>query len=378
MAASSEVMWPREQSRMREDLVNDLLKWCVSLGASDITFRTDRQVRVEIHGKLYSVTKKKFDGADMEVVIVGLYGNTAAMSVLAGGRPLNFSHEIEGAKGAQRQRFRVNVVSVLSRGRRGQEVTLRILPVENPEVENQNIDPELLALLEPRDGIVWITGPTGSGKTTLRTAILRWRMRRGVGKIGTLEAPIEFVFDDLDPEGSLISQQEVGVDIESFPAGIRELLRRAPEIIDIGEARDRETVGTAIQASLTGHSCMATAHTIGVVETVKRLVVEFPPDEQATRGYDIISSARAIVTQILVERVGGGRVALREYLGFDRDIRRHLLSLPMTAWPAELEKFVESHGQPMRVAAERALRDGLISEETYAWVVGRPSIGRAA
>ncbi|MFN7114630.1 MAG: type IV pilus twitching motility protein PilT [Alphaproteobacteria bacterium] len=357
--------WPSEPDRFLEHHIDPFLLWCVKKGASDITFQSSRPVYSEIHGTLYPSTYRAFDAADMAAVLVRLYG-TEALAILAGGADIDLSYEVMTDR-FTRTRFRVNMTAILADGRDGVQVTMRTLPSAPPTMKQLNIEPEIIANWKPRQGLVLVTGPTGSGKSTLLAAGNRMLIEslHGCGKMLTYEAPIEFTYDTITSKRSLVAQSEIPRHLPSFAAGVRNALRRKPEIILVGEARDRETISAAIEAGQTGHTVYATVHTTGVAATIRRMVSTFEPSERTERAFALMETIRMVVTQTLVPKIGGGRVALREYMPFTEEIRERLLSLTFDQWPLELMQMVPKYGKTMEKAARDAFDAGLIEKRHY-------------
>lgn len=357
--------WSGEPDRFLEHHIDPFLLWCVKRGASDITFQTNRNVYSEIHGTLYPSTYRTLDAADMTAVLTRLYG-TEAMALLAGGTDIDLSYEVMVDR-FTRTRFRVNMTAILADGRDGVQVTLRTLPQAPPTMKQLNIEAEIIEHWKPRQGLVLVTGPTGSGKSTLLAAGNRMLIEspHGCGKMLTYEAPIEFTYDTISSSRSLVAQTEIPRHLPTFAAGVRNALRRKPEIIMVGEARDRETINAAIEAGQTGHTVYATVHTTGVAATIRRMVSTFEPSERSERAYSLMETVRLIVTQTLVPKIGGGRVALREYMPFTEEIREHLLNLTFDRWPFELAQLVPKHGKTMEKSARDAYDAGLIEHRYY-------------
>ena len=357
--------WPGEPDRFLEHHIDPFLLWCVKKGASDITFQSSRAVYSEIHGTLYPSTYRSLDAADMTAVVTRLYG-TEALAILAGGSDIDLSYEIMVDR-FTRTRFRVNMTAILVDGRDGVQITMRTLPSAPPTMKQLNIEQDLIDNWHPRQGLVLVTGPTGSGKSTLLAAGNRMLIEstHGCGKMLTYEAPIEFTYDTISSRRSLIAQTEIPRHLPSFAAGVRNALRRKPEIILVGEARDRETISAAIEAGQTGHTVYATVHTTGVAATIRRMVSTFEPSERTERAFALMETVRLIVTQTLVPKVGGGRVALREYMVFTESIRERLLGMSFDRWPVELMQMVEKYGKTMERAAREAFNDGLIEKRHY-------------
>lgn len=360
--------WPEEPLRVMEEHVDDLLQWCVARNASDITIQTDRPIMIEVDGALHPISRRNMDSADMANVLVRIYGPDA-LAKLASGTDLDLSYEVRPSR-LVRHRFRVNITAILSQGRDSAQVTLRSLPGLPPTMEDLNIEEQVIENWSPRQGLVLITGPTGSGKTTLLASGCRMLIERpqGCGKLLTYEAPIEYVYDQITGPKSLVAQSEVPRHVPSFAAGVRNALRRKPNIILVGEARDRETMSAAIEAGQTGHLVFSTVHTIGVAATVRRIISVFEPQERSERAFALMETMRMIVTQALVPKVGGGRMGLREYLVFDDNVREQLLELPVERWTAETQRFLVRYGRTMEQSADAAFKAGQIDRRTYLMV----------
>jgi defect-in-organelle-trafficking protein DotB len=358
-------MWPDEPPRIRLEVVDDLILWFVLQRASDITIQSDRQTYIEVDGKLFPVTRRSIDSADISSFVTKMYG-LDAMAALTAGKDLDLSYEIRVDRNT-RFRFRVNITAIMSKGRDAVSITMRVLPNVPPRMADLGIEQELVDAWAPRQGLVFITGPTGSGKTTLLAAGTRMLIERpqGAGKMLTYEAPIEYVYDQIVGPHSIIAQTEIPRNLPNFAAGVRNALRRKPNIILVGEARDRETVSAAIEAGQTGHLVYSTTHTVGVAATVRRLVSVFETGERLERAYALMETTRLIVTQALVPRVGGGRIALREFLVFDEHVRDLLLNTPLENWTSETQNILEKHGRTMQKSANMAYQEGLIDRRQY-------------
>jgi len=357
--------WPNEPLRIGEDHLDDLLLWCSQQKASDTSLQTDRPVYIEVDGILFPVTRRPLDSADMANILSRIYG-ADALAKLASGRDLDLSYEVRPDRNT-RIRFRTNITAILSRGRDSVQVTLRTLPNLPPTLKDLGIEEKIIENWSPRQGLVLVTGPTGSGKSTLLAAGCRMLIERdhGCGKMLTYEAPIEYVYDAILGPRSLVAQSEIPRHLPSFAAGVRNALRRKPNIILVGEARDRETVSAAIEAGQTGHLVFSTVHTIGVAATVRRMISVFDPAERTERAFAMMETLRMIVTQALVPRVGGGRVGLREFLVFDENVREILLDLPIEKWTSETQRLLLRYGQTMEQTSTKAFKEGIIDRRSY-------------
>ena len=361
--------WPSEPLRIGEEHVDELMLWCSRQNASDTTIQTDRPIYIEVDGILFPVSRRSLDSADIANVLNKIYG-ADALAKLASGRDLDLSFEVRPDRNT-RVRFRVNITAILSRGRDSVQITLRTLPNLPPTLEELGVEEKLIQNWSPRQGMILVTGPTGSGKTTLLAAGCRMLIERpqGCGKMLTYEAPIEYVYDAVTGPRSLVAQSEIPRHLPSFAAGVRNALRRKPNIILVGEARDRETVTAAIEAGQTGHLVFSTVHTIGVAATIRRIISVFEPAERAERAYAMMETLRMVVTQALVPRVGGGRVGLREFLVFDENVREILLDMPIEKWTIETQRLLVRYGQTMEQTATKTFKDGIIDRRTYLLLV---------
>ncbi len=357
--------WPNEPQRFTQDDVDDFLLWCVKQNSSDVTIQSERPVYNEISGELHPATYRNLDAADMAVFLEKLYG-AEAQARLASGRDLDVSYEIRPDR-YTRIRFRVNITAILTKGRDGAQITMRTLPSEPPTMNDLNIEQEIRDNWAPRQGMVIITGPTGSGKTTLLAAGNRMLLERprGCGKMLTYEAPIEYVYDTIQSPRSLVSQTEIPRHLPSFAHGVRNALRRKPEIILVGESRDRETINASIEAAQTGHAVYTTTHTLGVANTVQRMLSTYEMDEREERAVALMETLRLIVTQALVARKGGGRCGVREWMKFPDEVREKLMDMHFTKWPNEIQRFVPQYGQTMEKSAALAFEEGLINRRAY-------------
>ncbi len=357
--------WPDEPDRFTEVMIDNFLLWCVKQNSSDVTIQTDRPVYNEIHGTLYPATFRNIDAADMAIMLQKIYG-PEAQARLASGRDLDISYEIRPDR-YTRIRFRVNITAILSKGRDSAQITMRVLPSEPPTMKDLNIEQEIIDAWAPRQGVVIVTGPTGSGKTTLLAAGNRLLLERaeGCGKMLTYEAPIEYVYDTIQSPRSLVSQSEIPRHLPDFAHGVRNALRRKPEIILVGEARDRETINATIEAAQTGHAVYTTTHTLGVANTVQRMLSSYDMNEREERAIALVETLRLIVTQALVPRVGGGRVGVREWMKFPDEVREKLMDMHFTEWPNEIQRSISQYGRTLERSAELVFEQGLIDRRHY-------------
>jgi len=364
-----------EPDRLTVEEFRTLLLSCVLTGASDVTLQTGRRARAEVDGQLHVVTRRALGASEIDEILIESYGGPArgahARTEILARAVLDYSYELITADGLK-QRFRVNATGIHSAASGGGvELTFRALPQVTPDVRRVGLSGPLLEAMTPRDGLVAVAGATGHGKSTTLAAVIRTLLEdqeRPV-KIVDIEAPIEFSFEDIWARSngrSTIGQSEVGRHIRSFADGVRSALRRKPHIIVVGEARDYPTIAASLEASITGHLVYTTTHAGSVPDVIRRLLSIFPAEERDARAHDLASSLRVMLVQVLVPRVGGGRIPVREYLLVSPEIRDQLLSAPPSQWAAIMVSImdgldVDDRGQTMGAHAVRLYRAGLIT-----------------
>jgi defect in organelle trafficking protein DotB len=378
-----------EPQRLLVEDFRQLLMSCVMSGASDITIQTDQQPRAEIHGILYRAMRRPLAPAEVDMILTEVYGAANARTEINGQRVLDFSYEVNLPDGG-RQRFRVNAIGIFGRDGMGVEITMRALPSATPDLDMVGIAPREIEALTPKDGIVVIAGATGSGKSTTMAAITRHHLEMSERpvKIVDIQAPIEYTFRDvtsaLQGSSSMIGQSEVGRHIRSFADGVHAALRRKPHIINVGEARDFETISASLEASLTGHLVYTTTHAGSVSDAVRRLLTTFPGNERDARAYDLMSALRFLMVQHLVPRIDRpGRIPIREYLRFTDRVRESMLSAPISQWPAMISEEVSGKApgaadddirMSLSDVAKARFRDGLISRADAIHLGGRSAV----
>ncbi len=190
-------------------------------------------------------------------------------------------------------------------------LALRMLPLKVPTVKSLELAPVIVEQAEKPRGLVLLTGPTGSGKSSTLAALLDYINHTRRRHIITLENPVEFLYT---PDKCIINQREVGDDTGSFAAGLRAALRQDPDVILVGEMRDLETISTAITAAETGHLVFGTLHTKGAANTIDRIIDVFPPEQQEQVRIQLADVLECAISKALLPRIGGGRVGVYEIL----------------------------------------------------------------
>ena len=280
---------------------NAWLRLLVALEGSDLHIKVGSAPLLRIDGRLQRLDREPLDAGDTGGIVDAILPEDLSASFAERGEA-DFAHSLAGVG-----RFRVNVF----RQRGTASMVLRRLRFGGPKFEEVGLPDVIRQLSEEVRGLILVTGPTGSGKTTTLAAMLDYINRTKPAHIVTIEDPIEILHRD---EVASINQREVGQDTESFLTALRAALRQDPDVILIGEMRDTETVRAALQAAETGHLVLSTLHTVDATETVNRCIDFFPPYQQKQIRLTLAGTLRGIVCQRLVPTVDGGRVPSLEVL----------------------------------------------------------------
>jgi defect-in-organelle-trafficking protein DotB len=362
-------LMPDEPTRFTPLFMDKMLEHTERLNASDITIQTGEPIYAEVYGKLLRITNRRLSNTELGDLINAIYGPNATTQLLSG-KDIDTHYEFRPNRGV-RYRYRVNGTACLVEGHDAIQITLRTIPTTPPKLETMNLPDIVLDAVAPQEGIVFITGATGSGKSTLLASIIRDLIEKEDShrKVLTYESPIEFVYDEIETISSVVSQSEIPRHLPSFADGVRNALRRKPRLIMVGECRDAETISAALEAALTGHPVYTTLHTSGVAETMRRLVTSFAGEERLGRTIDILETIRLCIWQKLVPTVDEKRVALREYLVFDEEVRDILLESDPNDVTAATRKLVRQKGQLMTWDAKNKFEQGIISERVYKLII---------
>ncbi len=289
----------------------------ISDNVSDLNFSTGQKPQIEISGSLYGSSPLglgKLTGFQTEMIAMAiLRDNPEAASQLAKTGTADLSWSLPS-----RCRFRVNIFQ--QRG--SYSIVMRVIPHEIPSFQSLNVPPQLGDICGMRNGLVLVTGPTGSGKSSTLAAVIDQINETKSYHIVTIEDPIEFLHSH---KKCTINQREVGSDTKDFGSALRAALRQAPKVILVGEMRDLETAEIALEAAETGHLVLSTLHTIDAAKTVDRIIGLYPKNEEKIIRMRLAQTFRYIVSQRLIPRGDGkGRVAAVEILKSNQRTREYI------------------------------------------------------
>jgi twitching motility protein PilT len=282
--------------------MEDLLRLVVDESASDLHLSVGSPPCVRIHGRLVKLETRALFAEDMEKLVGGVASPEQMQRMRTEGS-VDFAFTF-----GDRDRFRASLYS--QKGTMA--LALRLIPRRMLSLEEIGLPAAVRELLRLPRGLILVTGPTGSGKTTTLAAMLDVINASGSAHIITIEDPIEYVHEH---KGGMIHQREVGSDVPSFADGLRRALRQDPDVILVGEMRDLETMETAITAAETGHLVFSTLHTTGAGRTVDRIVDGFPAHQQDQIRVQLSMNLKAVISQLLIPRIDKpGRIAVFEVM----------------------------------------------------------------
>ncbi len=280
----------------------DILKMAVQNKASDIHLTPESRPMFRINGELMPAFQQPLT-AEMAVEMANELLDEPLRQHLQQHGEVDFSYHLSNIA-----RFRINIF----KQREQVALAIRIIPAQAPHLETLGLPAIVNDLISRPQGLLLITGPTGSGKSTTLAALIDFINRKMRKHIITLEDPIEFVHQNI---GSIINQRQVGVDTETFASGLRAALRQDPDVVLVGELRDLETMSIAITAAETGHLVLATLHTSDAPQTIDRIIDVFPSESQAQIRIQLSSVLISVIAQRLLPTIDGrGRTAAFEIL----------------------------------------------------------------
>jgi len=340
-----------EKTESKFNIIDCLVK-AIKLGASDIHFRTGLPPVVRINGQVERLDLPPLSERDLGIGIEYILP-TSMRNQAYSMYDLDFPCEIEGIS-----RFRVNLCRQLGKT----SLVFRVVPYEIKTFEQLNLPQSLTKLADLNNGLILITGPTGSGKSTTIASIVEYINQNYKKHIITIEDPVEFIYTS---KKSLVTQRQIGVDAENFPLSVKYAMRQDPDVIVIGEIRDRETMDAALKAAETGHLVLATLHTNDAITTINRVINLFELELQDYIRNQLAYCLRATIAQkILPKQDSTGRIPACEVLIVTPTIQDLIIK-------NDLDKIYElvKYGQfsdmlTLNMSLDALVKNGIISQET--------------
>ncbi len=343
-----------EEEMKRDSHLMDLLKSAVSQDASDIFLIPGMPAAFKIHGQIQSISDQKIYPDEMDGYIRAIYALTGGRTmkrVLETGDD-DFSFSVKDLS-----RFRASVM----KQRGSLAAVIRLVRFTLPSPDQLHIPESILGLSQLSKGLVLVTGPAGSGKSTTLACIIDRINRTRTAHVITLEDPIEFLHRH---QKSVVTQREVGLDTDSYVDGLRAALRQAPDVILLGEMRDYETISIAMTAAETGHLVISTLHTTGAANTIDRIIDIFPANAQQQIRVQLSMVLQAVVSQQLVPTTDGRLTPAFELMFVNKAIRNMIRESKIH----QIDNMIASGAASGMISMDGSLiklfKDGLITKDT--------------
>ena len=321
--------------------IDELLAKARQIGASDLHVSVGIPPKCRVNGELISLTNERLLPPDTKALVEQMIPGRLVEKFNQDGE-VDFSYAVRGVG-----RFRVNIFK-----QRGTlSFVIRLVNTDIPAPESLGLPPSVLELTIKKRGLVLVTGPTGSGKSTTLASLINIINQNYSKHIITLEDPIEYLHTHAK---SVVNQREIGIDTQSYAAALRAALREDPDIILVGEMRDLDTISTAVTAAETGHLVFSTLHTIGAVPTIERIIDVFPTHQQAQIRIQLATLLEAIISQQLLPTADKkGRVAAFEIMYATSAIR----NLIREAKPHQIPSIIQTSRQLGMITMDDALTE---------------------
>lgn len=341
--------------------IMQLLAFATKESASDVHISSGEPPMIRIHGDMRKIDMPPLMREDVYTVLYNIL-NDQQRKAYEEHYELDFAIAITGVG-----RFRVNAFLQ----NRGESIVFRTIPEKIPLLEQLNMPPIVAELTKKEKGLILLTGPTGSGKSTALAAMLDLINREYKCHILTIEDPIEFVHKS---KNSLVNQRELGSNTHSFANALRSALREDPDVILVGEMRDPETISLALTAAETGHLVLATLHTSSAPKTIDRIIDVFPAEQQQQIRTMLSESLQAVIAQQLIKRKEGvGRIAALEIMIGTPAVRNLIRENKIAQIPSALQTGRQHGMQTMDQALLDLCRNSLVSKESIRNFVSAPS-----
>lgn len=332
--------------------LDELLQLAVNKKASDLHLTVGHYPTLRIDGKL--VEQKKFmilTRKEVENLATGFL-SPEQKNTFINKRELDYSHQIPSG-----ERFRIN----LHYEKNNPGLVARVIPKKIPSMEEITMPRITYNLTKLHQGFILVTGPTGCGKSTTLASMIELINQERKENIITLEDPIEFIFQ---PKQSIIKQRQLSTDMLSFQEGLKHIVRQDPNVIMVGEMRDLETIATTITLAETGHLVFTTLHTNSAAQTIDRIIDIFPPHQQNQIRTQLANTLAAVISQRLLPKIDGGRIAAREILINNPAIANLIRENKIPQIKTVIQTSKKQGMISMENSIKELYRKGLISKET--------------
>ncbi len=341
--------------------ISEILKFSTEQGASDLHISSGEPPIIRVHGDIQKIDMPSLTKEDVHTMLYDIL-NDHQRSNFESNKEIDFALDLKGIA-----RFRVNAFFQAN----GEAIVLRTIPTEIKSLEELELPKVLAELTMKTRGLVLVTGPTGSGKSTTLAAMMEYINQNKKVHILTIEDPIEFMYQ---PKRSLINQRELGRNTHSFSNALRSALREDPDVILVGELRDLETISLAITAAETGHLVFATLHTSSAAKTVDRVIDVFPPGQQSQIRTMFSESIVAVITQNLLKIASGrGRVAALEIMMGTPAIRNLIREGKVAQIPGMMQTGKQFGMQTMDATLIEMYKRGVVTRESVMPYLTNPS-----
>ena len=331
--------------------IRQLLQTVVERGASDLHIKAGAKPMLRIDGTLVPISEERLQDEQVRALVAELLTGEQ-LETFYRKLELDLAYSLPGYS-----RFRVNIYQ--QRG--GIGAAIRTIPHSVPTYEQLRLPKVVKTLAALPRGLILVTGPTGSGKSTTLAAIINLINQMRACHIVTVEDPIEYLHSD---QKCIITQREVGADTHSFTEALRHVLRQDPDVILIGEMRDLETISTAITAAETGHLVLATLHTVNAAQTIDRIIDVFPPHQQTQVRMQLSVALEGVLSQALLPLKGKGRVAAIEVMVGTPAVRNIIREGKTHMLLGALQSGGKDGMQTLNQALRDLVRNGIVSFET--------------